>query len=94
MRALAVNPTVNGKESANRYTTYTNDTLTKMWQLTPTGTSCVFIEFKLYTTETDKAAYSHKQIRILKDTTRRTKEMISMQIDTSKTLNEKMWIQA
>lgn len=60
MRALAVNPSVNGVPSADRYTIYTNITLAKMYDLKPAGTSCVFIEFALYTDLEAKLPYSHR----------------------------------
>jgi len=41
-----------------------------------------------------ESPYAHDQISIVQDTTGVTTEMISMSIDTSKVLNEKMWIQA
>ena len=56
-------------------------------------TSCIFINFDLYKDE-NKVPYSHDQISVIQDTNGLTNDMISMKIDTSKELNEAMWLQA
>ena len=93
MRALALNEAVDGQDSSNRYTVYTNETMANLFKLYPVGTSCVFTEFKLYKDETG-TPYTHNQIQIIQDSTARTTEMISMKIDTSKVFNEIIYIQA
>jgi hypothetical protein len=64
-----------------------------MYELTPLGTSCIFIEFKLHNDSSATIPYNHQQINIVKDTTGQTTEPISIKIDTSNKFNEFFYIQ-
>jgi hypothetical protein len=60
MRALAYNPDKLGFNNVNKFTIWNNNTLTEMYELTPKGTSCIFIEFKLYSESEGKVPYEHE----------------------------------
>ena len=52
MRALAVHEHDEREGyGPDRYTQYNNVTLSEIYNLTPLGTSCIFIDYKLYKDE-------------------------------------------
>ena len=64
MRALAWTPANEQGVLPPHITTWNNNTLTEMYNMIPKGTSCIFIEFKLYNDSKGEVPYQHNQISI------------------------------
>jgi hypothetical protein len=69
MRALAVNPPKAVVPDNVRFDVWNNATLTDIYHLEPKGTSCIFIDFKLYQSDYSNKTniYKSTAVQILED---------------------------